>query len=447
MVRVYKPYVKFPVKNSFETSNHKEMNKKFTFKLFLFCAVLVSALKVQSQSQVLPWLFEFQATPTLISGTNNAVNSVYRISNVKSGTDAIITIVSATGGAKVNILDDNDISKPEAFSPNIKLKKNSTGYIDFKIDFVVAGTLTPMPQDSLYATGIDIDGNSNLHELDGIDLGGGVSSYWVATPEITVTQNGTMFTGTNIGGNEYGGIDTSAKQVMFTVKHSSVSSFIFRCGAINNYNSSQDRQTSLYFRDFIYPQGGPLAVSYLSFDAVANNNAVTLKWVTAQEINNNHFEVERSFDNNNFSTITIVLDGFTTNGTGKSYMAKDQSSELKSKQVVYYRLKQVDNDGKITYSKVLAVRLQSKSDVVMQTSPNPFVNNLNISFNATEAGIAQVRLISTTGQTLLSKQSAISKGHNSILLDGLSNLSSGIYVAQLVFNGIMLDKQQVVKLN
>lgn len=166
-----------------------------------------------------------------------------------------------------------------------------------------------------------------------------------------------------------------------------------------------------------------------------------------QEINNSHFEVERSFDNINFNTIAIVLDGFTTNGTGKSYMAKDQSSELKSKQVVYYRLKQVDNDGKITYSKVLAVRLQSKADVVMQVSPNPFAKNLNISFNATESGVAQIRLINTTGQTLLSKQSTISKGHNSIQLDGLTTLSSGIYVAQLIFNGILLDKQQLVKLN
>lgn len=423
------------------------MNKKFTITLLFVCILLSVSYNSKSQSQILPWLFNFQSTPTLISGTNNAVNAVYRIASVKAGTDAIITIVSSTAGASVNQLDDNAISKPEAFSPNIRIKKNSTGYIDFRIDFVIAGTLLPLTQDSLYATGIDIDGNYGLHELDGIDLGGGISNYWVANPEILVVQNGTMFTGTNVAGNEYTSIDTSAKQVMFTIKHSNVASFTFRAGAINNQNTDKNRQTSLYFKDFIYPQGGPLAVTYLSFDAVANNNAITLKWETAQEINNSHFEVERSFDNINFNTIAIVLDGFTTNGTGKSYMAKDQSSELKSKQVVYYRLKQVDNDGKITYSKVLAVRLQSKADVVMQVSPNPFAKNLNISFNATESGVAQIRLINTTGQTLLSKQSTISKGHNSIQLDGLTTLSSGIYVAQLIFNGILLDKQQLVKLN
>ncbi|HQW83604.1 MAG TPA: T9SS type A sorting domain-containing protein [Ferruginibacter sp.] len=420
------------------------MNKKFTF-LLLLCAFISGT--ITTKAETLPWLFQFQSNPVRISGTNNAVNSVYRIANVKAGTDAIITIVSATGGATVNLLDDNAISKPEAFSPNIKIKKNSTGYVDFRIDFVITGTLIPFSQDSLYATGIDIDGNNNVHEIDGIDIGGGVSSYWVSSPEISVVQNGTMYVATNVAGHEYDGIDTSAKQVMFTVKHNNVASFTFRCGASNYSNSSQNRQTSLYFRDFIYPQGGPLAVTYISFDAVANNNAVTLKWVTAQEINNSHFEVERSFDNNNFSTIAIVLDGFTTSGTGKSYMAKDNASELKSKSIVYYRLKQVDIDGKVTYSKVLAVRLQAKADVAMQVSPNPFAQNLNIRFTATENGIAQIRIINTNGQTLLSKQSTISKGFNNIQLDGLTGLSSGVYVAQLVFNGILLDKQQVVKLN
>ena len=432
-------------KEFFETSNHKEMNKKFTIKLLLVCAILSGS--ITSQAQILPWLFSFLSSPIRISGTNNAVNSVYRFTNVKLGTDAIVTIVSSTGGASVQILDDNATAKPEAFSPNIRIKKNSTGYIDFKIDYVLAGTLIPLAQDSLYATAIDIDGNANLHEMDGINLGGGVSSYWVSNPEISVVHNGTMFTGTNVAGIEYDGIDTSAKQVMFTVKHSGVSSFIFRCGAINNLNSDQDRQTSLYFRDFIYPQGGPLAVTYLSFDAVANNNVVTLNWVTAQEINNSHFEVERSFDNNRFNTIAVVLDGLAVNGTGKRYQTKDNSAELSNRTIVYYRLKQIDIDGKVSYSKVLPVRLQAKADVVMQVSPNPFAENLNVRFTATENGVAQIRLINTNGQTLLSKQSTISKGYNNIQLNGLTGLTSGMYVAQLIMNGVLLDKQQVVKLN
>ncbi|MGB4846128.1 MAG: T9SS type A sorting domain-containing protein [Ferruginibacter sp.] len=419
------------------------MNKKFTLKVLLICACLAGTYT--TQAQILPWLFSFLSSPVRISGTNNAVNSKYRFSSVKLGTDAIVTIVSATGGATVRILDDNATARPEAFSPNIRIKKNSTGYVEFKIDYVLAGTLIPLSQDSLYATAIDIDGNGNLHELDAIDLHGGVSSYWVSNPEISVVQSGTMFTGTNVAGNEYAGIDTSAKQVMFTVRHSNVSSFIYRCGAINTSSSDEDRQKSMYFRDFQYPQGGPLPVYYLSFDAVANNNAVTLKWITAQEINNHHFEVERSFDNEGFKSIGLVLDGFTANGTGKSYQFKDNSQELKDRSVVYYRLKQVDIDGKLSYSKVLVVRLQASGDVKMQVSPNPFTENVSMRFTATEDGIAQIRILNTNGQTLFSKQSAISKGYNNIQVDGLTRLPQGMYIAQLVINGTVIDNQKIIK--
>lgn len=193
------------------------------------------------------------------------------------------------------------------------------------------------------------------------------------------------------------------------------------------------------------PEGAPLPVKYLSFDAVVSENKVTLKWLTADEINNSHFEVERSFDNNNFGTIGLVLDGFAVNGTGKSYQFKDNSTELTGRSIVYYRLKQIDIDGKATISKVLAVRLQAKTDAIMQVSPNPFIENLDIRFNSTETGIAQIRIINLAGQTMLSKQSIISKGYNNIQVAGLNGLAAGLYVAQLSMNGAVIDKQRVIK--
>jgi len=419
------------------------MKKIFTSKILLICALVFSTFSIQAQ--ILPWLFNFLSTPIRIAGSNNAVNSKYRFPGVKPGTDAIITIVSATGGASVRILDDNSTAMPEAFSPNIRIKKNSTGVVEFKIEYVLTGTLLPLVQDSLYATAIDIDGSPDLHEIDAIDLHGGTANFFVANPEISVVQNGTMFTGTNVAGIEYAGIDTAAKQVMFTVKHSGVSSFIYRCGAINNSNTDIERQKSMYFKDFLYPAGGTLPVKYLSFDAVVNDKSVLLKWLTAQEMNNSHFEVQRSFDMNNYSTVGLVLDGFSTSGTGKSYQYKDNSTELQGRSIVYYRLKQIDTDGKVTYSKVLAVRLQAKADVVMQVSPNPFVENVNVRFNATENSTAVIRISNLAGQTMLSKQAIISKGYNNIQVDGLNRLASGMYMAQLILNGTVIDNQKLIK--
>lgn len=192
------------------------------------------------------------------------------------------------------------------------------------------------------------------------------------------------------------------------------------------------------------PEGGTLPVQYLSFDAVVNEKAVTLKWLTTLEVNNSHFEVERSFDNNNFSSVGIVLDGYNS-GANKSYQFKDNSASLQGKTVAYYRLKQYDIDGKFNYSKVLAVRLQSKTDAIMQVSPNPFAENVNIRFNATENGTAQLRILSMTGQTMLSKQSTISKGYNNIQVADLKGLAAGMYVAQLSMNGVVIDNQRLIK--
>lgn len=148
---------------------------------------------------------------------------------------------------------------------------------------------------------------------------------------------------------------------------------------------------------------------------------------------------------NNYATIGMVLDGFAVNGTGKSYQFKDNAAELQGKTMAYYRLKQIDIDGKATYSRVLAVRLQAKAGVTMQASPNPFVENLNVRFTATESGIAQIRIMNSYGQTLLSKQSPISKGYNNVQVDGLNGLAAGMYIAQLVLNGTVIDNQRVVK--
>ncbi|MBK7122301.1 MAG: T9SS type A sorting domain-containing protein [Chitinophagaceae bacterium] len=207
----------------------------------------------------------------------------------------------------------------------------------------------------------------------------------------------------------------------------------------------QDRLNCGYFSNIYIPNGGPLPVKYLSFDAVVNDKTVVLNWITAEELNHNYYEVERSFDMNDYNTLGMVLDGFIMNGTGKKYQFKDNSPELTGRSIAYYRLKQFDIDGKVTYSKVLAVRLQAKADVVMQVSPNPFTENLNVRFTSGESGTAQIRIVNSTGQTMLSKQALISKGYNNIQVEGLSGLATGMYVAQLIMNGTIIDNQRVIK--
>lgn len=94
-------------------------------------------------------------------------------------------------------------------------------------------------------------------------------------------------------------------------------------------------------------------VVYASLDAVVIDKSIIVKWVTASEQNNSHFEVERSSDMKNFKMVGLILDGFNAEGTGKAYKFKENTSILQDSKTIYYRLKQIDNDGKVSYSAVI----------------------------------------------------------------------------------------------
>jgi Secretion system C-terminal sorting domain len=421
------------------------MKTNFTFFKYAILLIVIQAFAIQLKATPPSYNFSFNSTPSAMqASTALIVGNKFKFGSVASGTDAIVTILSATGGATVALLDDNSTTKPEAFSPKINVPALSTGTVEFKIEFV-NGSGNPKVIDTLRATAMDIDGNSTLKEIDALDMGtGSLLSYLSTSLQINVVQTGTQYLATNVSGVEYGGVDTTAKQVMFTLTKTSISSFTYRAGAINLANSSTSRQKGIYFKGFDYVPASTMPVKYSAFDAVVVDKSVILNWITEQEINHNHFEVERSFDGIAFKTTGIVLDGFE-NGSRKNYQFKDNDAELQSKSVVYYRLKQVDNDGKAFYTNTLVVKLKAAEGVVIQTSPNPFTENLNIRFTSTGNSVAEISIINANGQQVLNKKSSVTKGYNNIQVGGLTTLAPGMYVAQVKMNGVITGTQKIIK--
>lgn len=417
---------------------------KTNFTSLKYALLLSITLFLSAALQAQP-ILNFNSTPVLISGSSLAIGAKYSFANVAPGTSAVVTIVGATGSASVAILDDNTLTKPEAFSPQIRVPANSTGMVEFKIEFFNPALTVLKNMSEVIATAMDIDGSAeSLYEMDMLDLGGGNCKYQSSPLEISVTKTGTEFLGSNVIGFEYPGVDTTAKQVMFTVTNENISSFRYKAGAINLLSSTISRQKGIYFKDFTYVNYVILPVKYVSFDAVVVEKSIALNWITELEVNNNHFEIERSFDGTNFTNIGMALDGFT-NGAQKTYQFNDNGVELQTKAIVYYRLKQVDNDGRISYSIILAVKLQAKTGVVIETSPNPFTENLNIRFTTTDNGNATVNVVNSNGQKVLSKQTVVSKGYNTLQVNGLSNLAPGMYIAQLYVNGTVAGTQKIIK--
>lgn len=200
---------------------------------------------------------------------------------------------------------------------------------------------------------------------------------------------------------------------------------------INNYNL-------VYF---------PAKDIYL--DAVLNEKSVLLNWATDIDIQAGHFEIERSFDQHNFKTVGLILDAYAAKGLLKMYQFKENKSEWKGKTIAYYRLKQIDASGNVAYNPVLTVKL-SKDAAKMQVSDKiktaSITKPFSIQFNAMEKGLVTIEIADLPGQTLLKKQAMLNKGNNEVQLEELANLSTGVYMAQLMMNGKVAGYKKVVKI-
>lgn len=392
--------------------------------------------------------------PTLYSGTFGQQGSKYKFTNVTPGVDAIIEIKDLQNGAYLISMDTTNMGYNDAWQPVVggpSWPVNNKSYIEWEIRFyTTGGSNYSFP--CLDLSAIDVDGdNSRIREF--------VESKDYASWN---TPNGTLITLLDnlldilAPGKEAKGpvanridIDTTALDVRINFKYNNINKFRYKTGAYvdngSNSSAATDRYFSMFFKQVSNTVAVPLPVTYTSFNASVNNKTVLLNWITAHEYNSSHFEVERSFDRSSFTTLGLVLDAISEKGEEKNYMYKDNTADLQGKSIAYYRLKQVDIDGKATYSTTIAVRLQARGGVQMQISPNPFVEKVNVSFTASEAAAAEVRIVNLTGQTMVSEKHIVSKGFNSIAVDGLAKLGAGIYIGQVVMNGVVVDNQRIIK--
>lgn len=189
-----------------------------------------------------------------------------------------------------------------------------------------------------------------------------------------------------------------------------------------------------YFNDYtlVVPNAGPLPVSLIGFNGKHSNGVSTLDWQTSQEWNSSHFEVLRSLDGSHFKAISS-LDAAGNSNTLKNYHYTDNIS---GSGYVYYRLRQVDLDGKTTLSDIVRLRLGNGKEASFDLYPNPFVSNLNASFTAGKNANASLVIRNINGQVLFSKTINVIKGSNTVQLNNLPVLSKGLYHVSILNDDI-----------
>lgn len=176
----------------------------------------------------------------------------------------------------------------------------------------------------------------------------------------------------------------------------------------------------------------PLPVELVYFTATVRNNQAHLEWLTASELDNDRFEVERSLDARSFEKVGTVKGKGTTSLETK-YTFTDRTPVQGT---VYYRLKQVDTDGQFAYSNVIAVNAKGLArELATQAYPNPFQDVIKVTLMAPEAQEAVMTIYDMNGRRVVNKDVQLDAGVNRLELN-LEQLQSGMYILKVVGQGI-----------
>ena len=177
-------------------------------------------------------------------------------------------------------------------------------------------------------------------------------------------------------------------------------------------------------------------VKLVSLKATKINEDVLVKWITASEVNNRGFNVERSVDGKMFEFVGFVK-GLGNSSVNNNYTLQDANAfALTSVSKLYYRLKQVDNDGKFEYSQVVIVENNNDLSTAIVTYPNPFSDKLSIDINGANAGNASIQVMDISGRLIMSFDKTIVDGNQTLTLDGLAPLSQGVYFVRVSASGL-----------
>jgi hypothetical protein len=177
---------------------------------------------------------------------------------------------------------------------------------------------------------------------------------------------------------------------------------------------------------------GTLPIELLSFTASVQNSDVELNWITTSENNNDYFNIERSVDALNFTSIGAI------NGAGNSAEMISYSSvdHRPFNGVSYYRLVQTDYDGKKSYSNIVAVEFNEYSLAIY---PNPFSDETTFQTTEDLKG-ASLTVYNSYGH--LVKQIKNISGQTFTL--ARENLSGGLYIIILEQDGKILASDKLV---
>ncbi len=196
--------------------------------------------------------------------------------------------------------------------------------------------------------------------------------------------------------------------------------------------------STVYVDNVYFWANTPLPISLSEFTAAKEGSKTKLYWSTLSETNNKGFNVQRSIDAKTWETINYV-NGAGNTSTKTNYSSTDESP---IKGTNFYRLEQMDLDGKTTYSKVVSVRFTDKESFGLSFFPNPAKDKVIILTENIDNNKASIEIINLQGKVIKTISLTEQQSNSNILID-VSNLSKGMYLVKL-FNGSTIKTNKLI---
>ena len=199
------------------------------------------------------------------------------------------------------------------------------------------------------------------------------------------------------------------------------------------FNVYSAANQSWLFVDSITVNATTVPVKLDKFSGYKEGTKNVLNWTTLTEINNKGFAIERSVDGSNFTQIafinSIAKDGISSQTL--NYLFNDSKPFNGNN---YYRLKQIDINGKFEYSSIVKINNSTNLQIVA-VYPNPASNILNININANSNAVVDVLVTDIIGKIITSKKVQTTAGTNNTSID-ISKLAVGTYLVKMITDGL-----------
>ncbi len=185
-------------------------------------------------------------------------------------------------------------------------------------------------------------------------------------------------------------------------------------------------------------------VSFVHFSGVRQSNLNKLTWSTATEMNNTGFDVQSSADGVNWNTLAFVASKAIAGNSNAilSYEYKDAREGLGN---TYYRLRQVDLDGKYAFSSIVLIKANATHAFAIENIyPNPVKRNTTIWIASSVKDKATILVTDESGRKYMAQSASLESGSNAISLN-LSTLAPGNYFIKVMNSKGESRSTQLVK--